>query len=131
MHRRAIIPLLALVLVALALATLLSGEGILLVPAVILLLIVGAMSLAELGLHKRLERRYDGDLDRAMADNTDPIPNTHHAVDAETPLGDTSEAHDEVSPHDLPKDHPGRAQAEHEAEDRFERTGERVTRGNR
>jgi hypothetical protein len=32
--------------------------------------------------------------------------------DDETDLGDTPEAHDEVSPHDLPKDHPGRQAAE-------------------
>ena len=32
--------------------------------------------------------------------------------DEETDLGDTPEAHDEVSPHDLPKDHPGRQKAE-------------------
>jgi hypothetical protein len=32
--------------------------------------------------------------------------------DDETDLGDTPEAHDEVSPHDLPKDHPGRQKAE-------------------
>jgi hypothetical protein len=32
--------------------------------------------------------------------------------DDETPLGDTPEAHDELSPHDLPLDHPGREQAE-------------------
>lgn len=32
--------------------------------------------------------------------------------DDETPAGDTPEAHDELSPHDLPKDHPGREQAE-------------------
>jgi hypothetical protein len=32
--------------------------------------------------------------------------------DDETDLGDTPEAHDEVSPHDLPKDHPGRKKAE-------------------
>lgn len=44
--------------------------------------------------------------------------------DGETPLGDTPEAHDEISPHDLPPDHPGRAQAEREAG----RTG--TTRGN-
>ncbi len=45
--------------------------------------------------------------------------------DDETPLGDTPEAHDEISPHDLPKDHPGRQQAEREA-------GEGgTTRGNR
>jgi hypothetical protein len=35
--------------------------------------------------------------------------------DEETDLGDTPEAHDEISPHDLPKDHPGRKQAEREA----------------
>jgi hypothetical protein len=28
------------------------------------------------------------------------------------PLGDTAEAHDEITPHDLPKDHPGRKAAE-------------------
>jgi hypothetical protein len=32
--------------------------------------------------------------------------------DDETELGDTPEAHDEISPHDLPLDHPGREQAE-------------------
>ena len=35
--------------------------------------------------------------------------------DEQTPLGDTPEAHDEISPHDLPPGHPGREQAEHEA----------------
>jgi hypothetical protein len=44
--------------------------------------------------------------------------------DDETPLGDTPEAHDEISPHDLPKDHPGRKAAEEQA-------GEGVTGGNR
>jgi hypothetical protein len=32
--------------------------------------------------------------------------------DEETDLGDTPEAHDEISPHDLPPDHPGRRAAE-------------------
>jgi hypothetical protein len=32
--------------------------------------------------------------------------------DDETDLGDTPEAHNELSPHDLPKDHPGRHEAE-------------------
>jgi hypothetical protein len=35
--------------------------------------------------------------------------------DTETPLGDTPEAHDELSPVDLPPDHPGRKQAERDA----------------
>ena len=32
--------------------------------------------------------------------------------DDQTDLGDTPEVHDEISPHDLPVDHPGRAEAE-------------------
>jgi hypothetical protein len=32
--------------------------------------------------------------------------------DRETDLGDTPEAHGDLSPHDLPKDHPGRRKAE-------------------
>ena len=32
--------------------------------------------------------------------------------DDETPLGDTPEAHDEISPHDIPLDNPGRPEAE-------------------
>ncbi len=45
--------------------------------------------------------------------------------DDETALGDTPEAHDEISPHDLPPDHPGRSEAERLARDRDE-----TTRGN-
>jgi hypothetical protein len=37
--------------------------------------------------------------------------------DDETPAGDTPEAHDEVSPHDLPLDHPGREEAQRLAGD--------------
>ena len=36
--------------------------------------------------------------------------------DDQTDLGDTPEVHDEISPHDLPVDHPGRAEAERLAE---------------
>jgi hypothetical protein len=46
--------------------------------------------------------------------------------DDETPAGDTPEAHDEISPHDLPKDHPGREAAERQAED----SGDGTTTGN-
>jgi hypothetical protein len=45
--------------------------------------------------------------------------------DDETDLGDTPEAHDELSPHDLPKDHPGRKEAEELA-----RGEDGTTRGN-
>jgi hypothetical protein len=40
------------------------------------------------------------------------------------PLGDTAEAHDEITPHDLPLDHPGRAEAE-----RLAAEGDGTTRG--
>ena len=42
------------------------------------------------------------------------------------PLGDTAEAHDEISPHDLPKDAPGRRAAEAQAARR-----DGTTRGDR
>ena len=35
--------------------------------------------------------------------------------DKETDAGDTPEAHDEINPHDLPPDHPGRPEAEAQA----------------
>jgi hypothetical protein len=35
--------------------------------------------------------------------------------DDETPAGDTPEAHDEISPLDLPLDHPGRQEAERQS----------------
>ncbi|MDP1849710.1 MAG: hypothetical protein Q8K79_18125 [Solirubrobacteraceae bacterium] len=45
--------------------------------------------------------------------------------DDETELGDTPEAHDEITPHDLPLDHPGRDEAERQAG-----SGEGTVRGN-
>jgi hypothetical protein len=44
--------------------------------------------------------------DRSAADNEDPYPAI--GIDDARPLGDTPEAHDEISPHDLPRDHPAR-----------------------
>ena len=111
MSRRVLPILLAGVLAAIVLATLLTGDAIWIVPALILVGIIAVMALGEYGLKKRVENR-PGD---PQSDHTDPIPATHLAKDEETPLGDTSEAHDEISPHDLPKDHPGRLAAERQA----------------
>jgi hypothetical protein len=127
MNRRALPVILAVILVALVLTTLFTGEAEYTVPAMILVGIIGLMALGEWGLKKRLENR-PGD---AQSDSSDPIPSTHLAKDEETPLGDTSEAHDEISPRDLPKDHPGRIEAEKVAGDRFERDDAGVTRGTR
>jgi hypothetical protein len=44
------------------------------------------------------------------SDSSDNIPK--QAARSERPLGDTPEAHDEITPHDLPLDHPGREEAE-------------------
>ena len=45
--------------------------------------------------------------------------------DDQTDLGDTPEAHDEIVPEDLPKDHPGRKEAERQAA-----SGDGTVRGN-
>lgn len=67
-----------------------------------------------------LFRGYEG----GMSDD-DPRPSEHDDAadeplgpatpDDQTDLGDTPEAHDEISPHDLPPDHPGRPAAEEKA----------------
>ena len=46
--------------------------------------------------------------------------------DDERPLGDTPEVHDEINPHDIPLDNPGRKEAE-----RLAGGEEGTTRGNR
>jgi hypothetical protein len=47
---------------------------------------------------------------RSDADSTDST--IRQPATDERPLGDTPEAHDEISPHDLPLDNPGRQAAE-------------------
>jgi hypothetical protein len=58
-------------------------------------------------------------------DSTSSEPLGPLTPDDETPMGDTPEAHDEISPHDLPPDHPGRQEAE-----RMAGGPDGVTRGN-
>jgi hypothetical protein len=48
--------------------------------------------------------------DASVPADDDPAPGM--GVAEERPLGDSPELHDEISPHDLPKDHPGRRTAE-------------------
>lgn len=52
----------------------------------------------------------------APHDGTSPEPLGPLTPDDQTPLGDTPEAHDEITPHDLPLGHPGRQAAEQQAE---------------
>ena len=56
-------------------------------------------------------------------DSTSNFPNQEPRD--ERPLGDTPEAHDEINPHDIPLDNPGRKEAERLAGGR-----EGTTRGN-
>lgn len=55
------------------------------------------------------------DESRADADSDAKAPPADILANDGRPLGDTDEAHDELSPHDLPKDHPGRQAAEEQA----------------
>ena len=50
----------------------------------------------------------------AATDSSDSVPRLN-AEDGR-PLGDTPQAHDEINPHDLPPDHPGRHAAEEMAQ---------------
>jgi uncharacterized membrane protein YgcG len=50
----------------------------------------------------------------AATDNRDSVPRLN--AEGDRPLGDTPQAHDEINPHDLPPDHPGRHAAEEMAE---------------
>ena len=67
----------------------------------------------------------------AEEDATDSVPRL--STEEARPVGDTPEAHDEINPHDLPPDHPGRQAAEEMAAEREEPSeaerGSGVTRG--
>ena len=55
--------------------------------------------------------------DDSPHDGTKPEPLGPFTPDDQTPAGDTPEAHDEITVHDLPPDHEGREAAEREAEE--------------
>jgi hypothetical protein len=115
-------------LVAYAATVLVAGEPLYLVPALVLVAVLAAWALFNRALTQRKIAR-DGSLEASMSDHTDPVPSAHLIPDDETALGDTSEAHDEISPHDLPKDHPGRTTAEEQAAANRARGGDDATRG--
>ena len=100
--------------VVFALTAIIVGSVLFFVPAVILALLVVGYALANRAVTHRIESRHGSAAD-AAADETEPIPSTHLIPDDETAAGDTPEAHDEINPHDLPPDHPGRQAAETQA----------------
>jgi len=97
---------LALLVVVIVVAFVVDSEiGI---PVLILTVIV---ALAAVGY-----RLVAGSNRQADTDSTDSgLPKA--GSDDSRPLGDTEQAHDEINPHDLPKSHPGREEAEREAGD--------------
>jgi hypothetical protein len=105
----------AVFLVVYAATVTITGNPQFLWPVLVLVLLLGAYAAVNRALTRRIVRR-DGSLEDAMSDNTDPIPSAHLIPDDDTAAGDTPEAHDEISPHDLPVDHPGRAEAETQAQ---------------
>src|SRR2546423_11374891 len=95
------------------------------IPLAVLLVVVVAYFATNRAATHRVADKHGGETERALSDEQEPIPSTHLITDAERPLGDTPEAHDEINPHDIPLDNPAR----HEAEDQVADAGGE-TRGN-
>jgi hypothetical protein len=110
-----------------SLTVLITGQPEWIVPALVLMLLVLGYALVNWLLTRRVVREH-GSLGQAMAESDDPVPATHLIADEQTALGDTPEAHDEITPHDLPKSHPGRAEVEERLGDEDAGTP-RTTRG--
>ena len=104
-----------------------TGNATWVIPVAVLTVLALGYATVNWALSRRMASRH-GSLEDAMSDNTETIPAAHLIPDDYTAGGDTPEAHDEISPHDLPIDHPGRQAAEAQAGE--EREGEvRTTRG--
>ncbi len=101
------------VALVLALTGILTGQPEFLIPTAL----VGLVVVGEKGLSTAVMRRHDQDPGKAVSDEQEPLPSAHVITDDDTDLGDTREAHNELSPRDLPPDHPGRKEAEAEAGD--------------
>src|SRR3954449_2128481 len=88
-----------LFVVAFAATALLTGEPGYIVPVLVLALLLAGYALLNRALTTRKCPR-DGSLKETMSGNTAPMPSAHIVPDDDTALGDTPEAHDEISPHD-------------------------------
>src|SRR5215210_3201060 len=112
---RTLYGLLAGLLLIFIAASLLTGQGDFVDPVLLLAVIVTVAAAAATVLVRRKRDRY-GSVRRASADDDAAVPGSQFLPDEGTPLGATPEAHAEISPHDLPVDHPGRGRAERVAE---------------
>jgi hypothetical protein len=115
-------------LVIFAVTAIIQGNPVYIIPAAILAALLFGYAALNWGATKRMESRHDS-LDDAMSDEEEPIPSAHLIPDDSTPAGDTPEAHDEINPHDLPPDHPGRQAAEDMSGEEPPDDGARTTRG--
>jgi hypothetical protein len=112
---RLIFPAAAALFAIFALAAgVLAGAAYAIPIALLALIVLGFLGLNAL-LARRTMQRHDGDARAAQDDGADGVPSAHLISDDDRPLGDTAQAHDEISPHDLPKDSPGRRAAEAQA----------------
>jgi hypothetical protein len=118
----------AVFLVVFGITVILTGNPTYLIAAVMIAALVVGWALLNRAMTKRVATKHDS-IEDAMSDESEPIPSTHLIPDNETAAGDTPEAHDEINPHDLPPDHPGRAEAERQAEEEPSDDGARTTRG--
>jgi hypothetical protein len=108
------IALVAAFIVIFGVTVILTGNPIYLIAALMIAALVIGWSLLNRGMSKNVAGRHDS-IEDAMSDENEPVPSTHLIPDNETAAGDTPEAHDEINPHDLPTDHPGRQAAEAQA----------------
>jgi hypothetical protein len=115
-------------LVVFGITVILTGNPTYLIAAAMIAALVVGWALVNRAMTKRVASKHDS-IEDAMSDESEPIPSTHLIPDNETAAGDTPEAHDEINPHDLPPDHPGRAEAERQAEEEPADDGARTTRG--
>lgn len=113
-------------LVALIVVGAVTGNGALLVALAVLVVLAAGAAIAQ-GIFGRYQTRTD----EAAADDPsarrEPMAGALHPASQDVALGDTGEAHDEISYHDLPPDHPGRHAAEQRAASGDARA--RTTRG--
>jgi hypothetical protein len=95
---------------------LIVGEPLWLFPGAFLVSLILGYAFVEHLLTRAELRRHHGDRLEAQRDDQDwAVPSTHLIADDATAAGDTPEVHDEINPHDLPMDHPGRQAAEEQA----------------
>lgn len=106
-------------ILALLIAAVASGSTALLAALGALVVIVALFAIVY-GIGARRATMRDesaqADPEARAAAREEPMPAAFMNAGDDVALGDTAEAHDEINPHDLPPDHPGRGAAEEQAQ---------------